>query len=91
MASTDKVIILLKPTGNAPQLKQKKFSVKADLNFKFIIDTIRKHLKLADQPLFCFINSSFQPHPEDNIGDLAKCFASGKNLIVNYCLELAWG
>mmetsp|Transcript_41883 Transcript_41883/g.58510 ORF Transcript_41883/g.58510 Transcript_41883/m.58510 type:complete len:95 (+) Transcript_41883:31-315(+) len=88
----EKVLIQLKATGNAPQLKKKKFYVTENHSFAKIIETVRKHLRLDEQtPLFCFINSSFQPHPEENVGDLAKCFSTGKSLIVNYCLEVAWG
>lgn len=43
------VDILLKPTGNAPIMKKKKWAVDADKPIGWIIEFIKKYLKLEPQ------------------------------------------
>ncbi|KAL6057398.1 Ubiquitin-like protein [Balamuthia mandrillaris] len=88
-----KVVIRFKSAGDAPALKQTKFKLQAKANFQNVIDFLRKQLRLKPtDPLFLFINCAFQPHPEETIADLFKCFhnASG-HLVVHYCTTAAWG
>ena len=67
------VIILLKNAGGAPQLKQRKFKLTAVSPFTRVMDFLREQLKLKPaEPLFLFINSTFQPNPEATVGDLFK-------------------
>lgn len=45
-APPEKVVVLLKATGDAPILKQSKFKVLKSENFVFISEFLRKNLKL---------------------------------------------
>lgn len=49
-----KVDILLKPTGNAPIMKKKKWTVDSDKPIGWIVEFIKKYLKLeANEKLVC--------------------------------------
>jgi len=87
-----KVVIQFNSTGSAPALKQKKFKLLATASFQNVVDFLRKqlHFKPAD-PLFLFVNCSFQPNPEEVVSDLFKCFHSNGKLVINYCTTAAWG
>jgi len=87
-----KVIILFRPTGSAPELKQSKFKLSASANFQNVIDFLRKQLRFnPGHPLFLFINRSFQPAPDEIVSDLFKCFHSDGKLVISYCSTPAWG
>lgn len=42
----NKIIVLLKATGNAPILKQSKFKISATQQFHAVIDFMKKQLRL---------------------------------------------
>ena len=59
-APPEKVVVLLKATGDAPILKQSKFKVLKSEKFVFISEFLRKNLKLDNvvsmlfRPRLCF-------------------------------------
>ncbi|GLJ10777.1 hypothetical protein SUGI_0134780 [Cryptomeria japonica] len=88
-ASSRKVVILLKATGDAPILKQSKFKIGANEKFAKVIDFLRR--QLHRDTLFLYINSAFSPNPDDTVIDLYDNFASDGKLVVNYACSMAWG
>eukprot|EP01120_Amphizonella_sp_Union-15-10_P002410 TRINITY_DN12616_c0_g1_i1.p1 TRINITY_DN12616_c0_g1~~TRINITY_DN12616_c0_g1_i1.p1 ORF type:complete len:111 (-),score=24.34 TRINITY_DN12616_c0_g1_i1:63-395(-) len=87
-----KVVIFFKATGNVPELKQKKFKLKAIANFQNVMDFLRAQLKYKPtDPLFLFINSTFQPAPDEIVADLFLCFHNNGKMVVNYSSTVAWG
>eukprot|EP01122_Echinamoeba_exundans_P015831 TRINITY_DN7746_c0_g1_i1.p1 TRINITY_DN7746_c0_g1~~TRINITY_DN7746_c0_g1_i1.p1 ORF type:complete len:131 (-),score=31.64 TRINITY_DN7746_c0_g1_i1:85-477(-) len=87
-----KVVIFFKGAGNVPQMKLKKFKFATTTKFQGIIDWLRKQLHLtATDPLFVFVNGSFQPSPDETLGELFRCFHQGPKLVVNYSNVVAWG
>lgn len=79
-------------SGNAPQLKQKKFKLSTKVQWQYVVDFLRKQLRLKpEESLFLFINSSFQPNPSANVDQLFRCFHDAGRLTVNYCRQEAWG
>ncbi|CAG0887813.1 unnamed protein product [Darwinula stevensoni] len=89
---TDKVEILLKPVGDAPIMKLKKFLVEPSRSIAKIIEFIRKYLKLGpSESLFLYVNQSFAPSPDQIIQNLYECFGSDGKLVLNYCKSQAWG
>ncbi|XP_014615985.1 PREDICTED: autophagy protein 12-like isoform X3 [Polistes canadensis] len=79
VASKDKervtVDILLKATGNAPIMKQKKWSVNQDYH-------IGK---------FLYVNQTFAPAPDQTLKNLYDCYGADGKLIIHYCKSPAWG
>ena len=64
---------MFKGVGSAPELKVKKFKLASSATVQNILDFLRKQLQYKpEEPLFIFINSAFQPSPDEVIGSLYK-------------------
>lgn len=86
------MIVFFKATGNAPQLKVNKFKLSSTARFASVGDFLRKQLRFgANDALFLFINCTFQPAPDEIVGDLFRCFHNNGKLVVNFALQVAWG
>uniref|UniRef100_A0A2I3RF84 Ubiquitin-like protein ATG12 n=1 Tax=Pan troglodytes TaxID=9598 RepID=A0A2I3RF84_PANTR len=71
-----KIDILLKAVGDTPIMKTKKWAF----------------LKLvASEQLFIYVNQSFAPSPDQEVGTLSECFGSDGKLVLHYCKSQAWG
>jgi len=87
-----KIDILLKATGNAPILTNKKWTVEKLRKISSINVFVRKLLKCEPQEtLFLYVNQSFAPSPDVDVGTLYECFGANGKLILHYCLTQAWG
>ncbi|CAK9834367.1 Ubiquitin-like protein ATG12 [Anthophora retusa] len=87
-----KIDILLKATGNAPIMKQKKWSVSQDHCIGRISDFIRRYLKLdSSEKLFLYVNQTFAPAPDQIVKNLYDCYGADGKLILHYCKSQAWG
>ncbi|KJH52836.1 Mov34/MPN/PAD-1 family protein [Dictyocaulus viviparus] len=72
----EKVTILLRAVGDAPILKQKKFSVDASRTVAWFTQVIKKMIALADdQTLHMYISQTFAPSPDHSLGSLRDCYA----------------
>uniref|UniRef100_A0A5F9CWS0 Ubiquitin-like protein ATG12 n=1 Tax=Oryctolagus cuniculus TaxID=9986 RepID=A0A5F9CWS0_RABIT len=90
--STFTVDILLKAVGDTPIMKTKKWAVERTRTIQGLIDFIRKFLKLmASEQLFIYVNQSFAPSPDQEVGTLYECFGSDGKLVLHYCKSQAWG
>ncbi|NP_001135963.1 autophagy protein 12-like [Bombyx mandarina] len=87
-----KVDILLKATGNAPIMKKKKWAVDAEKPIGWIMEFVKKYLKLeADEKLFLYVNQTFAPSPDQIVRNLYECFGTDGKLVLHYCKSQAWG
>jgi len=88
----EKIVILFQAAGSAPPLKQNKFKLASEATIRRLLDFLRQQLQFTpDQPLYVFVNSAFQPHPDEIIRDLYRCFQNDGKLVLNYCNTVAWG
>lgn len=86
------VDILLKPTGNAPIMKKKKWTVDADKQIGWIVEFMRKYLKLdAEEQLFLYVNQTFAPSLDQTVKNLYECYSAEGKLVLHYCKSQAWG
>lgn len=86
------VDILLKPTGNAPIMKKKKWTVDSDKPIGWIIEFIKKYLKLEpNEKLFLYVNQTFAPSPDQIVKNLYECYSIEGKLVLHYCKTQAWG
>ncbi|XP_053546607.1 ubiquitin-like protein ATG12 [Bombina bombina] len=87
-----KIDVLLKAVGDTPILKNKKWTMERTRTVKGLMDFIKKYLKmeLAEQ-LFIYVNQSFAPSPDQEVGTLYECFGSDGKLVLHYCKTQAWG
>nr|CAI5857109.1 unnamed protein product [Callosobruchus analis] len=87
-----KVDILLKPTGNAPIMKKKKWTVDSDKKIGWIIEFVKKYLKLEpNEKLFLYVNQTFAPSPDQIVKNLYDCYSTEGKLVLHYCKTQAWG
>ncbi|XP_046959583.1 autophagy protein 12-like [Vanessa cardui] len=87
-----KVDILLKATGNAPIMKKKKWAVDAEKPIGWIMEFVKKYLKLEpEEKLFLYVNQTFAPSPDQIIRNLYECFGTDGKLVLHYCKSQAWG
>ncbi|XP_026752281.1 autophagy protein 12-like [Galleria mellonella] len=87
-----KIDILLKATGNAPIMKKKKWAVDAEKQIGWIMEFVKKYLKLdPDEKLFLYVNQTFAPSPDQTVKNLYECFGTDNKLVLHYCKSQAWG
>lgn len=66
-----KVTVHLIPTGSAPDLKQKIFKISSTQHFGTVINFVRKKIGAKDSDgVYCYVNSTFSPHPDELVGNL---------------------
>jgi ubiquitin-like protein ATG12 len=90
----DKVVVLLKATGDAPILKQNKFKITASDRFEKVVQFLTAQLKPqigADGRVFVYLNSAFTPRYDEKVANLYAWHGVEGKLVVNYALQQAWG
>lgn len=88
----EKVVIQFQNVGAAPPMKNNKFKLKTSARFEKIQHFVSKQLKVAGgEKMYYFINSCFQPNPDDPILDLFLAHHQNGILIVHYSPSIAWG
>uniref|UniRef100_A0A7S1KS02 Ubiquitin-like protein ATG12 n=1 Tax=Percolomonas cosmopolitus TaxID=63605 RepID=A0A7S1KS02_9EUKA len=62
------------------------------LCWRTVVRFLRRRLNLQkSEALFSYINQSFCPNPDENIGNLYQNFSTESHLIVSYCTQSVWG
>lgn len=83
------VDVILKPAGDAPIMKKKKWAVERNKKVAYISDFIKKFIK--SESIFLYVNQSFSPSPDTEVGCVFDCFGSDGKLVLHYCRTQAWG
>ncbi|KAJ8319477.1 hypothetical protein KUTeg_004568 [Tegillarca granosa] len=79
-------------TGDAPILKKKKWAVERNKQISWICAFIKKYIRCdPTDSLFLYVNQSFSPSPDTEIGSVFDCFGSDGKLVLHYCKSQAWG
>lgn len=87
-----KIVLLLKPAGDAPIMKKKKWVVERNRTIASISDFIKNFIKMATgESMFLYVNQSFAPSPDTEVGCIFDCFGSDGKLVLHYCRTQAWG
>ncbi|XP_024272268.1 ubiquitin-like protein ATG12 [Oncorhynchus tshawytscha] len=87
-----KIDVLLKAVGDTPIMKTKKWSVEKGRTVQSLSQFISRFLKMeANEQLFIYVNQSFSPSPDQEVGVLFQCFGSDGKLVLHYCKSQAWG
>ncbi|XP_072345286.1 ubiquitin-like protein ATG12 [Scyliorhinus torazame] len=87
-----KIDVLLKAVGDTPIMKQKKWTVERVRTIQGLSQFIKKFLKVeATEQLFIYVNQTFAPPPDQDVGTLYECFGSDGKLVLHYCKSHAWG
>ncbi|XP_020783733.1 ubiquitin-like protein ATG12 [Boleophthalmus pectinirostris] len=87
-----KIDVLLKAVGDTPIMKTKKWSVDRGRTVQSLSQFIARFLKFdANEQLLIYVNQSFAPSPDQEVGVLFDCFGSDGKLVLHYCKSQAWG
>lgn len=87
-----KVDILLKHAGDAPIMTKRKWTVDRTKKISWVADFIKKYIKSdPSESLFLYVNQSFAPAPDTDLGSIFDCFGSDGKLVLHYCRTQAWG
>ncbi|XP_053308562.1 ubiquitin-like protein ATG12 [Spea bombifrons] len=87
-----KIDVLLKAVGDTPIMKNKKWTIERTRTIQGLMDFIKKYLKIdTAEQLFIYVNQSFAPSPDQEVGILYECFGSDGKLVLHYCKSQAWG
>ncbi|GFO02515.1 ubiquitin-like protein atg12 [Plakobranchus ocellatus] len=87
-----KVDILLKHIGDAPIMTKRKWTVDRTKKISWVADFIKKYIKSdSTESLFLYVNQSFAPAPDTDLGSIFDCFNSDGKLVLHYCRTQAYG
>lgn len=87
-----KIDVLLKAVGDTPIMKNKKWTIERNRTVQGLMDFIKKYLKMeTSEQMFIYVNQSFAPSPDQEVGILYECFGSDGKLVLHYCKSQAWG
>lgn len=85
----NKVQIKFLPIGSIPQINPVVCKISASQPFALITTFLSRRLKVSQ--VYCYINNSFAPNPQQIVGDLWSQFKVDDELIVSYCGTVAFG
>ena len=88
------VLLHFRPGPSTPPLPRniQKYKMSSSLHFDAIIKFLRKKLQLQNhESVFCYVNQVFAPGLDEGVGNLWRCFRSGEELVVTYCLAQSFG
>ncbi|CAI4055911.1 Atg12p SKDI_02G3240 [Saccharomyces kudriavzevii IFO 1802] len=86
---TQKIQIKFQPIGSMAQLKPSVCKISMSQSFAMVILFLKRRLKMDN--VYCYINNSFAPSPQQNVGELWMQFKVNDELIVSYCASVAFG
>ncbi|KAF6010533.1 hypothetical protein HII12_002774 [Brettanomyces bruxellensis] len=88
--NSTKVQIRFKSIGSIGQLRPAVFKISRSSRFLSILRFLTRRLKINN--VYCYLENSIVPSPDDSIGNLYDLFKSGDSeLIVSYCNIVAFG
>lgn len=85
----NKIQIKFQPIGSIPQVNPSVCKISAEQPFALVVTFLSRSLKVNQ--IYCYVNSSFAPNPQQIVGDLWSQFKVDNELIVSYCGTVAFG
>ncbi|KAH8154101.1 uncharacterized protein LAJ45_01868 [Morchella importuna] len=87
-----KVSIRFKAIGSVPILNKDVYKIKTNQRFENVVKFLRDNLGIpASESIFTYINATFAPALDENVGNLYNSFKVDDQLIVSYCRTAAFG
>ncbi|EGV63343.1 autophagy protein 12 [Yamadazyma tenuis ATCC 10573] len=85
----EKITIRFKAVGSTPSVNPKIFKISSSSSVSVLIKFLCNRLK--SKTIYVYISNSFQPNPDENLGQLYQMFGVNNELIINYCNSIAFG
>lgn len=86
-----KVTIRFQPIGSTSSINPRVFKISSNQSISTLSKFLIKRLKIKSNLVYLYIQNSFQPNPDEKIGDLYHLFKTNNELIINYCHSIAFG
>lgn len=86
-----KITIRLVPIGSTRAITPKVLQVSSDQTVAVLMRFIAKKLRISTDSVYMYIHNTFQPTPDERLGDLYDQFRTNQELIFNYCNTVAFG
>ncbi|CCD25498.1 Atg12p NDAI_0F01790 [Naumovozyma dairenensis CBS 421] len=87
--STDKVKIKFQPIGSIPPMRPSVCKISGTQPFSMVLIFLQRRLKVDN--IYCYVNNSFAPSPQQIVGELWRQFKVKDELIISYCGSVAFG
>ena len=84
-----KVEVYVKAIGNAPTLRQPRFTIDGSKRFGELVSFLQRTLELETLHVYCC--DAFEPTHDEYVAYLQKCFGTGNRLSISYSREPAFG
>lgn len=84
-----KCLIKFQAIGNVPPIRPAVCRISASQPFAVITGFLRRRLHVDS--VYCYLNNSFAPSPDQLVGQLFDEFHTKDELIVSYCGSVAFG
>ena len=85
----EKLTIRLVSIGSTPSVSPNVLTVSGDRTISAVVQYLKKRLR--SQSIHVYIQNTFEPAPSELIYDLFNLFGTKNELIVSYCLQVAFG
>lgn len=87
------VMLHFRPGPSTPPLRGgQRFKMSSSLHFDAVVKFLRKRLQLQNhESVFCYVNQVFAPGLDEGVGNLWRCFKTGDELVVSYCVAQSFG
>lgn len=86
-----KVTIRFQPIGSTPSISPRVYKISSNQTISTINKFLIKRLKIKNNLIYLYIQNSFQPNPDEKLGDLFNLFKINNELILSYCHSIAFG
>lgn len=86
-----KISVKFHSIGSTPKISPNNFKILSNQTISTLSKFLVKKLKLKNEIIYLYIQNSFQPTPDEKIGDLFNLFQTNNELTVNYCYNVAFG
>ncbi|THW17813.1 ubiquitin-like protein [Aureobasidium pullulans] len=93
MLEQEKIMLHFRPGPSTPPLRGgQRFKMSSSLHFDAVVKFLRKRLQLQNhESVFCYVNQVFAPGLDEGVGNLWRCFKTGDELVVSYCVAQSFG
>jgi ubiquitin-like protein ATG12 len=84
-----KVTLRLVSIGLTPAIAPNVLTILGDRTMAAVSQFLRRRLRT--DAVHLYIHNTFEPTPDEHVADLWRAFGTGAELIVSYCLQVAFG
>nr|CDS33458.2 ubiquitin protein atg12 [Hymenolepis microstoma] len=88
----NKIAISFRAAGGTRVLAKRKLAIERSETVTSLVNYFRRKLKMGpNENIFVFVNSSFTPSLDTDLGTIFDCFSADGTLFIQYCTTTAWG